>query len=98
MNKFISIIFAGAAMFASSSCCEIEDGTTDINEWPAPAKTYEPKVYTINHPAMMHSAEDIAYTKAHLGQAPWSDAYQKLITNTGFCNTSYKALQPISSV
>lgn len=91
MNKFISIIFAGAAMFAASSCCEIEDGTTDINEWPAPAKTYDPKVYTINHPAMLHSAEDIAYTKAHLGQAPWSDAYQKLITNTGFCNTSYKA-------
>ena len=81
---------AGAALLAAGACCEIEDGTTDIDSWPMPKKTYDPQVYTIKHPAMLHSADDIAYTKAHLGQAPWSDAYQKLLTS-GFCDVTYKA-------
>ncbi len=39
---------------------------------------------------MLHSAADIAYTKAHLGQQPWADAYQKLLTS-GFSGNDYKA-------
>ena len=58
--------------------------------WPMPSKEYDPQVYTINHPAMLHSAADIAYTKAHLGQQPWADAYQKLLTS-GFSGNDYKA-------
>lgn len=91
MNKILSIMMASAAFLAASACCEIEDGTTDINEWPAIAKTYDPKVYTISHPCMLHSAEDIRYTKEHLGEEPWAGAYQRLITNTGYCNNSYQA-------
>lgn len=77
-------------MLGASSCCEIEDGFTDIDNWELPAPTYDPKVYTINHPAMLHSASDIDYVKAHLGQQPWSDAYQKLLSN-GYCNVNHKA-------
>ncbi len=90
MKKLLSIIFAGAAVFAASSCCEIEDGTTDIRDWPAPSKTYDPKVYTIRHQGMVVSDEDLAYAKSHLGQAPWSEAWQKLLTS-GYSNNSYKA-------
>ena len=81
---------AGVAMIGASACCEIEDGFTDIDSWPMPRPTYDPKVYTINHPAMLHSATDIDYTKSHLGQQPWSDAYQKLLSS-GYSYNTYKA-------
>lgn len=84
-------MMAGAAFIATSACCEIEDGVTDINEWPEIQKTYEAKTYTLSHPCMLHSTDDISYAKAHLGQSPWSDSYQKLITNTSFCNNGYTA-------
>ncbi len=90
MKKFFSIILAGVAMLGASACCEIEDGFTDIDSWPMPAPTYDPKVYTIKHQGMLHSDEDIAYTRAHLGQEPWSTAYQKLLTS-GYCTVGYKA-------
>ena len=83
-------MLSAATLLAASSCCEIEDGVTDIDSWPMPSKEYDPQVYTINHPAMLHSAADIAYTKAHLGQQPWADAYQKLLTS-GFSGNDYKA-------
>ncbi|MDE5631449.1 MAG: hypothetical protein K2I54_01330, partial [Muribaculaceae bacterium] len=90
MKKVFSIIMAGVAMLGASSCCEIEDGFSDIDNWELPAPTYDPKVYTIKHQGMLHTDEDIAYTRAHLGQQPWSDAYQKLLTS-GYCNVGYKA-------
>ena len=90
MKKFFSILMAGVAMIGASACCEIEDGFTDIDSWPMPRPTYDPKVYTINHPAMLHSATDIDYTKSHLGQQPWSDAYQKLLSS-GYSYNTYKA-------
>lgn len=90
MKKFFSIIMAGVAMLGASACCEIEDGFTDIDSWERPLPTYDAKVYTIRHQGLLHSDEDIAYTRAHLGQQPWSDAYQKLLTS-GYCNVNYKA-------
>ncbi|MDE6196239.1 MAG: alginate lyase family protein [Muribaculaceae bacterium] len=90
MKKIFSIALSAITLLAAGACCEIEDGTTDIKEWPMPQKTYSPKVYTINHPAMLHSASDIDYVKAHLGQKPWSEAYQKLLTS-GFSNNNYTA-------
>ena len=90
MKKIFSILMAGVALFGASACCEIEDGTTDIKDWEIPAPTYDPKVYTINHPAMLHSAADIDYVKAHLGQQPWSDAYQKLLGGS-LCSNTHKA-------
>ena len=89
MKKIYSIILSAATLLAASSCCEIEDGVTDIDSWPMPSKEYDPQVYSFNHPAMLHSADDIAYTKAHLGQQPWADAYQKLLTS-GYSNNDYK--------
>lgn len=92
MKKILSIMMCAAtAMAFGTACCEIEDGTTDINDWPAPVKQYDPKVYSIHHPAMMHSAADIEFAKAHKGQQPWSDSYAKLISNTAYCNTAYVA-------
>lgn len=91
MKKIFSLMIAGAAMFSAGACCEIEDGTTDINSWPDPVKTYSPKTYTLSHPCMLHSADDITFTRDHIGQQPWADAYQKLVSNTGYCNSSYVA-------
>ncbi|MDE6160685.1 MAG: alginate lyase family protein [Muribaculaceae bacterium] len=97
MKKAFSIIFAAAALsLGTTACSEIEDGWTDIYDWEIPEpeldyKIYEPKTYTFNHPCMLHTRADIDYTKAHIGQQPWSDAYTKLVTNTGFCNVTYQA-------
>ena len=33
MKKIFSILMAGVAMLGASACCEIEDGTTDINTY-----------------------------------------------------------------
>lgn len=90
MNTFFSYVMSAALILGASSCSEIEDGVTDIDSWPAPAKQYDAKVYTFSHPCMLHSAADIAYTKAHLGASPWAEAYQKL-TTSGYSNTGYKA-------
>lgn len=89
-------MFAAAAVaFGATACSEIEDGWTDIDEWEIPTENdeftvYDPKVYTFDHPCMLHTRADIDYTKAHLGQQPWADAYQKLLTS-GFCNVAYTA-------
>lgn len=90
MKKVFSIILSAATLLAAGACCEIEDGTTDIDSWPTPGKVYPTVTYTLNHPCMLHSAEDIAYAKAHLGQQPWSDSYQKLL-NSGYSSNTYKA-------
>lgn len=90
MNKFFSIIMAGVALMSAGACCEIEDGTTDIDSWPTPLPTYDPRTYTIKHPALLHSADDIKYVQDHLGQQPWADAYAKL-TTSGYCNNVYQA-------
>lgn len=81
---------ATALLAAATSCSEIENGTTDIDSWPMPTPTYDPQVYTFNHPCMLHSASDIDYVKSHLSAAPWSDAYQKLLSS-GYSNSSYTA-------
>ncbi len=90
MKKILTFILSAASILAAQSCCEIEDGWTDIDSWPAPAKKYEPRTdYTFNHPCMLHSASDLDYTKSHLGQEPWAEAYNKLLTSD-FCNANYK--------
>ena len=84
MNKIFSIIFAGAALMTASACSEIEDGTTDIDSWPMPgtSDSYDPQTYDLTkHPCMLHTSDDINYVKSHLGQQPWADAYQKLLTS-----------------
>lgn len=93
--KFKSPIYtaltAVAALFVLPACSdtEIEDGTTDIDSWPSLHETFEPKIYSFNHPCMLHTASDIEYVKNHLGQSPWAEAYAKLGTS-GYCNTSYQ--------
>ena len=42
MKKILTFILSAASILAAQSCCEIEDGWTDIDSWPAPAKKYEP--------------------------------------------------------
>lgn len=91
MKKFFSIMLSAVSILAASACCEIEDGTTDIDSWPTPMKKYDPKTYDLSgHPCMMHSADDIAFTKAHLGTQPWAGGYEKLISS-GYCNTNHTA-------
>lgn len=95
MKKAFSIIFAAFAALSLGACSEIEDGVSDLDSWEIPSeednfKTYDPKVYTLNHPCMLHTRADIDYVKAHIGQQPWSDAYQKLLTS-GYSNDTYTA-------
>ncbi|MCM1066860.1 MAG: alginate lyase family protein [Muribaculaceae bacterium] len=89
MKKFFSIILSAATILGAASCSEIEDGWSDIDSWEIPAPTYAPKVYTFDHPCMLHTAADIEYTKQHLGQQPWADAYRKLLTS-GYCNVNHQ--------
>lgn len=74
-------------MSLTTACSEIEDGHEDIDSWE---KIEKPKVYTLNHPCLMHSRDDINYVKAHLGESPWAEAYAKLVANT-YAQTTYKA-------
>lgn len=88
MKKSILYLFSTVALFSSAACTEIEDGYEDIDSWET--VDVKPKVYTLNHPCLMHSQDDINYVKAHLSQSPWSEAYQKLITNS-YAQPTYKA-------
>lgn len=72
---------------SSAACTEIEDGYEDIDSWES--IDVKPKVYTLNHPCLMHSQSDIDYVKAHLSESPWAEAYQKLITNS-YAQPTYK--------
>ena len=50
-----------------SACTDIEDGTTDIDSWPAINE------YTLAHPCMLHTAADLSYVASKLTVAPWSE-------------------------
>lgn len=76
------------ALALSTSCTEIEDGYEDIDSWET--ADVKPKVYTLNHPCLMHSADEINYVKAHLGESPWAEAYAKLASNS-YAQPTYKA-------
>lgn len=51
MKAFKYMLLAAGAM-TMASCSEIKDGVNDMDSWEDVAK---PQVYTIQHPAMMHS-------------------------------------------
>lgn len=87
MKKIFSIMVGAVALIGACSCSEIHDGVTDIDSWPMPM----PEItYTLNHPCMLHSASDIAYTKEHMTEEPWAGGYQNLL-NSAYCTTSYTA-------
>lgn len=55
-----------------SACTDIQDGTTDIDSWPAINE------YTLNHPCMLHTDADFTYVKSKLTRTPWSEGLDKL--------------------
>ncbi len=65
-----------------SACTDIEDGTTDIDSWPAINE------YTLNHPCMLHTDADFTYVKSKLTQSPWSEGLAKL-QSSGYSYSSY---------
>lgn len=71
INKYIYTLAVATAGFGFASCSEIEHGTSDIDSWGDSFEKFEPQTYTLNHPCMLHSREDLDYVKAHLGQKPW---------------------------
>lgn len=76
-NKYFTLL-AGIAMVSMASCSEIKDGVNDMDTWEDIAK---PQVYTIRHPAMLHSQSDIDYVKANLSRSPWKEAWDVLVAN-----------------
>lgn len=74
----LKYMFLAAGAMTMASCSEIKDGVNDMDTWVDVAK---PQVYTINHPAMMHSQSDIDYVRNNLDIAPWSDAWAKFETS-----------------
>ena len=65
-----------------SACTDIQDGTTDIDSWPAINE------YTLNHPCMLHTDADFTYVKSKLTQTPWSEGLDKL-KNSGYSYSNY---------
>ena len=55
-----------------SACTDIEDGTTDIDSWPAINE------YTLAHPCMLHTAADLSCVASKLTVAPGSEGSAKL--------------------
>ena len=70
-TRNIFILFTMLALHLSA-CTDIEDGTTDIDSWPAINE------YTLAHPCMLHTAADLSYVASKLTVAPWSEGYDKL--------------------
>ena len=64
-TRNIFILFTMLALHLSA-CTDIEDGTTDIDSWPAINE------YTLAHPCMLHTAADLSYVASKLTVAPWS--------------------------
>lgn len=79
-------------LVASVSCSEIKDGVENIDDWDMTpdVELPEPQVYTLNHPCLLHSTDDINYVKQNIGAAPWNAAYEKLAGNS-YAQASYKA-------
>ena len=75
-TRNIFILFTMLALHLSA-CTDIEDGTTDIDSWPAINE------YTLAHPCMLHTAADLSYVASKLTVAPWSEGYDKL-KNSGY--------------
>jgi hypothetical protein len=65
-----------------SACTDIQDGTTDIDSWPAINE------YTLNHPCMLHTDADFTYVKSKLTQTPWSEGLDKL-KNSRYSYSNY---------
>lgn len=87
MKKTALYILSAITLTASAGCTEIENGYTDLDSWEI---ENESQVYELNHPCLMHSRADIDYVRAHLGEAPWNEAYQKLASNS-YAQPTYKA-------
>ena len=81
-TKNILLLFSLLA-FQMSACTEIENGTTDIDSWPAINE------YTLSHPCMLHTAQDLDYVKSKLNVSPWKEGHDKLLTS-GYSLSSYK--------
>lgn len=81
MKKIIIYLILSvlATIFITCSS-EIKHGTTDIDEWPAPIEEFEVK---LNHPCMLHTADDFKRVKEKVGQnaQPWLNGWNKLIAN-----------------
>ena len=80
-TRNIFILFTMLALHLSA-CTDIEDGTTDIDSWPAINE------YTLAHPCMLHTAADLSYVASKLTVAPWSEGYDKL-KNSGYSYAGY---------
>lgn len=76
--KTFKYILLTAGAIAMVSCSEIKDGVNDMDSWEMIA---QPQVYTIQHPAMLHSAEDIQYVRQNLTRTPWKEAWDVLVAN-----------------
>lgn len=95
MKKIIlSLFIAPTIMMAATSCNEIvEDGTINWEQWKEDAANKEKPVYTtytLNHPCLLYSQDDINYTKQHIGEEPYASALTKL-KNSPYCKLDYTA-------
>lgn len=95
MTKYMFSILAvpALAMAMSMTSCNdiVEEGTINWEQWKEDEANKERPVYTIyelNHPCLLHTADDIAYTKNHLADAQISKALTKL-KNGSLCKTDY---------
>lgn len=78
-NKFIYMIGAGLVALTSTTlfaCSEIEDGSNDIDSWPAVIDYTS----TLKHPCMLHTEADFVFIKekVNTGMQPWKNAYDHL--------------------
>lgn len=81
--KFNNMLFLfGLLALNLSACTDIEDGTTDIDSWPAVNE------YTLNHPCMLHTASDLSFVVSKLSESPWKEGLDKL-KGSGYSHSSY---------
>lgn len=80
--KNIYMLFITLLALNLSACTDIEDGTTDIDSWPAINE------YVLTHPCMLHTASDFDYVKSKLTMTPWNEGLAKLQTS-GYSDPTY---------
>ena len=94
-SRILSIFASSLLLIAGTSCNEIvEDGTIDWDQWKQDRDNRENMpvytIYSLNHPCLLHTQDDINYVKQHIGEEPYASALSKLKASQ-YCNTSYVA-------
>lgn len=87
MKKLIISLMPIPVISGMASCNEIgENGSIDWEQWKADSEAAKNlpvyQTYTLNHPCLLHTQDDIDFVRRHIGEEPYATALTKLKANS----------------